>query len=67
MKDSPEHAVSKQLARITELLEDTLILQASLARIKNGSVRAIAKVGTDRVNRVSKHIKAPKNAAHVGE
>jgi 3-deoxy-D-manno-octulosonic acid (KDO) 8-phosphate synthase len=67
MKESTEQGISKQLARITEILEDIFIFQASIAQIKKKSVRAMVGVGTDRVSRISMYVKSRENTGRNGE
>jgi len=56
-------AISKQLDRMIQILEDIFILQASVARMNRKKLRAVIGKDMKRVNRISKHIKP---AADVG-
>jgi hypothetical protein len=58
MNKSPEaEAISRQLDRMTQVLEDIFILQASIAQMNRKKLRAVVGLDMKRVNRISKHIK----------
>jgi hypothetical protein len=58
MSQSPEaEAISMQLNRMIEILEDIFILQASIAQMNRKKLRAVVGIDMKRVNRISKHIK----------
>ncbi len=60
MNESPEtEAISRQLNRIIQILEDIFILQASIAQMNRKKLRAVVGIDMKRVNRISKHIKQP--------
>jgi 3-deoxy-D-manno-octulosonic acid (KDO) 8-phosphate synthase len=60
MNEISQETISKQLVRITEILEDTFSFQASMAQINRKRVRAMVGVAMKRVTRISKHAK-PQN------
>jgi hypothetical protein len=63
MSESAESvAISVQLARIIEVLEDIFILQASIVQMNRKKLRAVVGIDMKRVNRISKYIKSPSNA-----
>lgn len=60
MTKSPEmQAISERLDRVIQILEDTFILQASMAQMNRKKLRAVVGIDMQRVSRISKHIKAP--------
>jgi len=53
---SPEDKVLRRLDRISELLEDIFILQATKAGMKNTELRKIRGVAMARISRIKKHL-----------
>jgi hypothetical protein len=63
MNEIPDmQAISNQLDRMIQILEDIFILQASVAQMNRKKLRAAIGIGMKRVNRISKHIKLPAHA-----
>jgi hypothetical protein len=63
MTGSPEsEAISRQLDRMIEILEDIFILQASIAQMNRKKLRAVVGIEMKRVTRISKHLKPPLEA-----
>jgi hypothetical protein len=63
MTKSPEvQAISGQLDRIIEILENIFILQASITQMNRKKLRAVVGVDMQRISRISKHVKPPVNS-----
>jgi hypothetical protein len=62
MKSPEVQAISGQLDRIIQILEDIFILQASITQMNRKKLRAVVGLDMQRVSRISKHIKSRVNS-----
>lgn len=56
-----EGKVIKRLDSIVKLLEDLFILEASKAKVNRQEIRKILGIAMERINRISKFSKSPKD------